>query len=655
MTDSPDVVSALAEVLVRRCAGRVQPGDGELARTLVRALQDDPDGVDLFAVGAVGAWAGFGPDGQLDDDTLARVVELCRGLLRAELPVEARTLVCAALGLAAARGVTGQAAVDFVNVATAARRVEQHNLALWAARRALESEAALTQSHHALALLTIAMITRDPDVVAEAYRVAEGLDADDVAARAARLLAPTLRDSEGLAAVGEAVRARDRRTAAELLLPVFEDLRRSADDDLLSGLYEAFAAMSAPALDVERARRGLTGVVGHLRGRQRFGEVPPVARAGVDMVADLLALDADADAANVLTEFVEALADAGLSEVTAIPGDGVPALIQARLAYLAQGAPIWTDLAACVTGLRGRSALLIRQQRFLSTGAQVFLALFVTPPDGLAVKSVHLDAPQLATLQRLATGTPEALSEVEDGALQALTAEFLPRALTERAGSGELASLLVVPDGMAWSVPWQAAAALAATDVTLAPSLGVHARIPADQPAIRSVTAVIDEEAPCAEVVEDALLDARARGFDVRLPRSLDAAQGGDLLLTFTHGGGTGLRFTAGSPERPLPALSLAASRFRSVLAAACWSSAAPPTAYPLNLPAALLLNGASTVVGGLWPLPAADTAAVVAAVVKDIAAGAGLRHAVRQARANTPDTVMSRWGLAVHGGPASP
>jgi hypothetical protein len=268
---------------------------------------------------------------------------------------------------------------------------------------------------------------------------------------------------------------------------------------------------------------------------------------------------------------------------------------------------------------------------------------------------VHLEAPQLATLQRLATGTPEALSEVDAGALEVLTAEFLPSALVERAGSGELASLLVVPDGMAWSVPWQASAALAAADVTLVPSLGVHARIPAEQPAIRSITAVIDEDAPYAEVVEDALLDARGRGFDVRLPRSLDAAQGGDLLLTFTHGGGTGLRFTAGSPERPLPVLALAASRFRSVLAAACWSSAAPPTAYPLNLPAALLLNGASTVVGGLWPLPAADTAAVAAAVVTDVAAGAGLRHAVRQARANAPDTVMSRWGLAVHGGPASP
>ncbi len=152
--------------------------------------------------------------------------------------------------------------------------------------------------------------------------------------------------------------------------------------------------------------------------------------------------------------------------------------------------------------------------------------------------------------------------------------------------------------------PRQAAAALAGTDLTLAPSLGVHARIPANPPAVRSITAVIDEDAPYAEVVEDALLDVRARGFDVRLPRSLGPAPDGDLLVTFTHGSGTGLGFTAGSAERPLPALVLATSRFRSVLAAACWSSAAPPTAYPPNLPAALLLNGASTVVGGLWPLP---------------------------------------------------
>jgi len=94
---------------------------------------------------------------------------------------------------------------------------------------------------------------------------------------------------------------------------------------------------------------------------------------------------------------------------------------------------------------------------------------------------------------------------------------------------------------------------------------------------------------------------------------------------------------------------------FRNVLVAACWSSAAPPTAYPLNLPAALLINGASTVVGGLWPLPAADTAAVVAAVTRKVAGGAGLRHAIYQARAQASEAGMSRWGLAVHGGPASP
>lgn len=655
MSGSPDVLSALAEVLVRRCAGRAVPGDGELARTLARELQGDTEDVDLFAVGAVGSWAGFGPDGQLDDDTVARVAELCRGLLRAELPVEARTLVCAALGLIAARGVTSQAEVDFVNVATAARAVEQHELALWAARRALDSRGPLSRSHRTLALLTVAVITRDPASVAEAYASADGLDPGDIAARAARTLAPSLRDGDGLPAVGEAVRARDRRQAAQSLLPVFEDLRRSADDELLAGLHEAFAAMAAAALDVERARQGLIGVVGHLRGRQRFGEVPPVARAGVDMVADLLALDADPAAADLLTEFMEALADAGLSEVAAIPAEGVPAVLQARLAYLAQKQPMWTDLAACVTGLRGRSALLIRQQRSLSTGSPTFLVLFVTPPDGLAIKSVHLDGPQSDTLEHLTAATPEALSLVDPAGLQRLAVEFLPRSLVKRAGEGKLASLVVVPDGAAWTVPWQAADPLAGTDVTLAPSLGVHARIPIDQPVIGSITAVIDEDAPSAQIVEDALLDVRARGFDVRLPRSLGEAPGGDLLLTFTHGGGRGLGFTAGNPERPLPALALAASRFRTMLAAACWSSAAPPTSYPLNLPAALLLNGASTVVGGLWPLPAADTADIVAAVVRDLAVGTGLRRALRRARAQAPETVMSRWGLAVHGGPGSP
>jgi hypothetical protein len=214
---------------------------------------------------------------------------------------------------------------------------------------------------------------------------------------------------------------------------------------------------------------------------------------------------------------------------------------------------------------------------------------------------------------------------------------------------------VVVPDGAAWTIPWQAASVLAGVDVKLAPSLGVHARIPTDLARVGSITAVIDDEVPSAEIVQDSLLEVRARGFDIRLPRKLDATSGGDLLITFTHGGGIGLGFTAGSGQRALPALVLVASRFRQVLVAACWSSAAPPTAYPINLPSALLLNGASTVVGGLWPLPAAETAAIVGDLVRQVASAAGLRDALREAREEASPAVMARWGLAVHGGPVSP
>lgn len=95
-------------------------------------------------------------------------------------------------------------------------------------------------------------VTQDPTALAEAYATADSLDAEDVAARAAQALAPTMRDTGGLTAVGEAVRAHDRPAAAGSL-PVFEDLRWSADDELLSGLNEAFAAMAAATLGVDRA------------------------------------------------------------------------------------------------------------------------------------------------------------------------------------------------------------------------------------------------------------------------------------------------------------------------------------------------------------------------------------------------------------------
>lgn len=656
MDDDPSVVAALAEVLARRCVGRSQPGDNELAHDLGRRLAQADSDQDIFAVGMVGAWAGFGPDGQMTQETITPVVNAARELLRIDIAVEERALACAALGLVAGRGMTNLPGVDFVNVATSARRIDQHELALWAAGHALAFRNTLIPSHLVLALLTIAVITHDSDAIDEAYELAGTLDAGDVARRSADSLAPTLRHPLAMTAVGESVQRRDRRSAARALVAEFEPLvRGSGSDALVTGLYETFAAMAADDFDVERARQALTAVVGHVRSRQRFGAVPPVARSGVDMVTDLLVLEPDPGTANVVTELLEALADAGLAEVVSIPDDDAPALVQARLAHLAQSAPIWPDMEACVAGLRGRSALLIRQQRSLSSGSPTFIAGFVAPPDSVAYKSVRLDEDASRVSAALVSGAPDGLVGLTVDAVSGLATQFLPRALLERAESGQLTSLVVVPDADAWTIPWQIAPMLSGVEVTLAPSLGVHARLPADLGPAESITAIVDEDAPYAELVTDALLDVRARGFDVRMPRGLHGLRGGDLLVTFTHGGGTGLRFSAGSDALPLSAIALASTGFRRALVAACWSSAAPPVSYPLNLPAAMLVNGSATVIGGLWPLPAADTAMLVAAAIRNIGTGSSVRDAVRNARSDAPGTVFSRWGLAVHGGPSSP
>lgn len=175
--------------------------------------------------------------------------------------------------------------------------------------------------------------------------------------------------------------------------------------------------------------------------------------------------------------------------------------------------------------------------------------------------------------------------------------------------------------------------------------------------AIQRVTAIVDLDAPGAELVIDALQQARAdQRLDVRFAGRMPAVHQADLLLVFGHGGGTGLSFRTGTGGEPLDALSLARASVPAALVAACWSAAAPPVSFPINLPVAMLLGGTSTVVGGLWPLPAVATARVVAGVVAGLAEHGQLHTAMHEARRFAPDDVLSRWGLAVHGaGPASP
>lgn len=657
MTDSVNVtLAALAELLCRRCVEPPQPGDAETARRMINVLADEQAPPEMLAVAVGGVWAGYRPDESLTTDLVSAALGCARALLRTEISDTERSLTSAALGLLAVRGAGDQPAVDLVNAAVSARRVEQHDVALWAAEQALVRRDALSAAHEAMALLTAAVITRDPATITAAYEKAAVLPSDDLAARSAESLRPTLhpQGTWKLTAAGDAVRADDRPAAAASLAEEFAVLRRETDDDLLRGLHETLVALSTAEIDVNAARAGLTSAVGHFRRRQRFGQIPPVARAGLDIVADLLTLNpVTADAANVLTELLEALADAGLSELVDLGGHSdVPAIAQARLTELAQREPAWPDLRRCVDGLRGRPALIMRRQRMLSTGQFTVLGLYVVPPDSLAIKKTTLSETESTLVAALNTGRPENLTSISTQALQELIRSLLPASLIDHAREGDLESLLIVPDGPLWSIPWQAADLFDETTVTLAPSLSVHARVGGANAPIRRVTAVVDDEAPGAQLVYEALQEARANDLlEVRLTSRIDSAAASDLLLIFGHGGGTGLRFRTGTSSQPLEVLALAtAAPARAALVAACWSAAAPPVSFPINLPAAMLLSGVSTVVGGLWPLPAMSTAEIVSATIAGIAAHGQLLPALAAARSAVEDNVLHRWGLAVHG-----
>jgi hypothetical protein len=130
-----------------------------------------------------------------------------------------------------------------------------------------------------------------------------------------------------------------------------------------------------------------------------------------------------------------------------------------------------------------------------------------------------------------------------------------------------------------------------------------------------------------------------------------DAGGHSDLLLVYAHGSGTGLSFRTSGGGWPASALRLATSaRTRAALVAACRSLAAPPVSFPINLPAALLLQRVSSVVGGLWPLPSESTAWIIADVIGRLAAGERLMPALSAARTRVPDGYLDRWGLATHG-----
>jgi hypothetical protein len=645
-------VTALAGELADRCLRSATRGDGATARQLLLSLANEGARDDLFLVAAAGVWAAYRL-GE-NDELITDATQTARALLRSDLDDSERVLVASALALIGVRDLSDQPAVDLLNAAMSARRAEQHELALWAANQALARRTQLTLSHQTLALLTAAVVRREPDTVAEAYRLADQLPQDDQAARMAELLRDTLHPSGSfdLAEAGAAVRDSDRPKAALSLAEQIGAVREGADDELLAGLHETLLALAEPDIAVEQARRGLVRAVGHLRRRRRWGEVPSVARAGLDIVVDLLTVGTTASAANLLVELVEALADAGLSELVEVVSDELPAVAQARLSELASGDPLWPDLGECVAGLRDQATLMLRRQRVLSTGQMSVLSLYIQPPDSIAIKKTILDDEQSELVEALHSGAPASVTQITEAAVSELVAALTPASLMQEMTAGSVPSLVVVPDGPLWSVPWQAAALCASTQVCLTPSLSVYARLAPMPEVVRSVLAIIDADAPGASLVTEALRAAHDRGkLEIRFASKFDQTDEADLLLMFAHGGGTGLSFRTEVQSERIDAMSLARSVPAPVaLIAACWSSAAPPVAFPINLPIAMLIGGASAVVGGLWPLPALATAAVVARTIELMAQDGRLLPALHTARDQAEDGVLERWGLTMYG-----
>ncbi|HEU5469391.1 MAG TPA: hypothetical protein VFV67_01970 [Actinophytocola sp.] len=108
-----------------------------------------------------------------------------------------------------------------------------------------------------MALLTVAVITHDRATIAQAYQKAAALEPDDLAARAAGALRPTLHPDGTWELVGmaEAIQADERPAAAASLAAQFAELRTMTDDDLLTGAHLTATALSRVPFDSCRSSR----------------------------------------------------------------------------------------------------------------------------------------------------------------------------------------------------------------------------------------------------------------------------------------------------------------------------------------------------------------------------------------------------------------
>ncbi|ADJ47541.1 hypothetical protein AMES_5716 [Amycolatopsis mediterranei S699] len=639
-----DLVVVLTSVLTRACTGASNPEDAALARKLVHDLHQPK--VDKFvrasAVAAV--MAAFPPQEAPDRKLVLAARTSARVLCEPDQPEPWILLGGQALALLSAGGHSDQPAVDFLLAAEAMRKVEQYNLATWAIRRAL-AEGGLDQQRLVHAHLMLWLVTHDPETGAQARAGAALLPEDNVVRRA--IEATVWPGSPG---TGDAGVLDSRVTGALRMLKVLDGIiGEGHDDDMLRGLRQAIEAYSRPTLDLGQARAGLTRAIGFWRSRRGLGQVPRAATAGLDAAITLLLIDATSEQVILLCELLEALADAGLTrdQVDWAADSMSPAALQASLARRASQEPVWPDLELLFDRLADRHVLLVHPRRGL--GDADVVVLYLRPPGGYLLNRVWLDAEDQRTLDRLSGRPLSGLRSVSQDDVDRLAGKIISPAFAEALDQSSTQELVIVPAGALATVPWSSATvhgrSWTTRPITVAASMSVAAAVPPIASARRRVHAIIDSSVQGGKELLSVLKEHAT--VHTKLPA---APHPDDVLVIFAHGTGAGLEYRLHLPDGPVDVLSLARARLpQRVILAACRSGGPPPEAFPLAVPTALLLAGATTVVAGLWPLPAASTARILADALLE--PESGLADAVRAAIGRSGfTTVIDRAGLAVFG-----
>ncbi|MEU6804732.1 CHAT domain-containing protein [Streptomyces neyagawaensis] len=645
-----DLVLAITNVLGRACLGRSRAGDRDLAVALLTELHRPYVERTIRAAAAGGITAAFTPE-RLTERKLVLTVRIsARSLCTTNQPEQRVLLGALVIALMAQAGHADDKGADFLAASTALRRVEQHDLSAWSARRAIAT-GRLTDEETANAWQLVALATSDPDAHARASTAAALLPVDSPARRWVESTTP-VRTASGDASGAP---LRDRREAARRVLGDLAEIAgQGYEDDMLTGLRLAMEAYAAPELDLPAARKGLLTALRHWRSRRGLGQVPRAATAGLEVALDLLLVDGSSNAVVLMCELFEALVDAGLvpGDVQWATGGTAPSVLQAALSRRAARRPTWPDLADLLASADGSDFLLLHPRHDRHGVVVDVTSLYLRSPAGFSLRRARLDELDRQTMRAFCGGSLADLSMVSSERLDRLVTGIVAEHVAEFVGRSDSRELIIVPMGRLAAVPWTSADvhghSWAAAPVVVAPSMSVAGALSRPGKGWMTVHTLVDTRLPGA-----AHLLAELRGPVVRhggLDTLPSHPEPGDVLLIFAHGSGQGLEYRLHLPggsvgmsdlvHTPLP---------RRAVIAACRSGGPAPTAFPLAVPTVLMLAGVSTVVAGLWPLPSETTAGILSEALRTPADS--LSHAVRGAiHRNGREPVVDGLGLAVFG-----